>query len=415
MKRVYWRPVGPSSGRLVALAVASVCLLLLVERWPFGGAARYVEEKKAAAALTERAFSALRAGRPSHGLPELEQVDRARTGLIGPAVSEITTSMGSLPAKRTAANPNFAAVIVEYLEEIGVERGQLLGVGCSGSFPSLNVAVLAAAETLGLEPLIVSSVAASNFGASAPSFTWLDMERLLVEQGLLHHRSLVASLGGVEDQGVGLTDRGRALLLEAIERNRVPLLDADDFDASLDRRMEAFDRAARGRPLVAYVNVGGGTVSVGRLAGKKTYKPGLNRPGLLAAPVDSILGRFLDRGVPVIHLTQIEQLARRHGLPIDPAEPQEPGVGAVFEARGPQRAVAFGALLLLGGATFALGWSARRRASAEARGGEGQGGPPGAVTDGSGGNDATVSVGRKSPGGELAPEEREKRRAMYED
>lgn len=365
MKRLYWRPAGPSTGDLVFLALLSVVLLVLVEKIPLEVRADAYPDKIIAARHAELARMLVSDERPRRGLLAFESTDIAQTGLIGPATSAITTSTGSLPAKRTAANPNFAALLVEYFHELDLKKGDVIAVGYSGSFPGLNIATLAAAETLELEPLIISSAASSDFGASAPSFSWLEMEHLLKERGLFRHSSFAASVGGIEDQGIGLGKAGLDILTATIEKNGAALIEPFDFADSLAHRMQLYDQAAKGRPIRAYVNVGGGTVSVGRSRGKTTYKPGVNRPGT-KAPVDSIIGRFLDRGVPVIHLTKVEDLAREAGLPIDPPTRQIPGHGRIFGHRGPNPWLALGALGVLGVALFSVARRARARAHLQA-------------------------------------------------
>lgn len=361
MKRLYWRPAGPSIGSLLLLGALSVALLVTVEVFP-----RRVEEdayalKLDSARLAERAFATIRAERPHRGLPEFEPTDRAHSGLIGPATSEITTSTGSLPAKRTAANPNFAVVLVDFLQRLELQRGDVVAIGYSGSFPGLNIVTLAVSDTLGLEPLIIASAASSDFGAASPNFSWLDMEKLLRDRGVFHHSSLAASVGGIEDQGIGISKTGLEILQRAIAHNGAALIEPYDFSDSLAHRMQLYEQFAAGRPIRAYINVGGGTVSVGRSRGKTTYKPGLNRPGT-KAPVDSIIGRFLDRGIPVIHLTKAEDLARQFRLPVDPTTRPEAGVGAAFSHREVNRRLAAVALLVLMGALGWVGQRARARA-----------------------------------------------------
>jgi poly-gamma-glutamate system protein len=350
------------------LAVAAVGSLLLVEHFPLVRQKSHVEEKRAAALLAERAMATIRQERPRRGLAPFESTDLAHTGLIGPTSTPITTSTGSLSAKRTAANPNFAAALVEMCMDLGLERGDLVAIGYSGSFPGLNIATLAAVDSLGLEPLIISSAASSDYGASAPQLSWLDMEGLLHERGVFRGHSLGASLGGIEDQGIGLGPSGVTILASAIERSGAEPISASDFDSSLAERMALYDRVAASRPIRAYINVGGGAVSVGRSRGKMIYVPGINRPGP-KAPVDSIIGRFLDRGVPVIHLTHVAELARKYHLPEDPHEPQRAGQGEIFEHKRPNRWLALGVLLVLGFACWRAGRRARERAHGVAAGG----------------------------------------------
>ena len=93
----------------------------------------------------------------------------------------------------------------------------------------MNVAVYSAIHELGIEPIIISSTAASQYGANDPNFTWLDMEAALRRSQVFPYKSVAASLGGVGDDAIGLTKRGRIMLERAIERNKIPPL--TDIDA----------------------------------------------------------------------------------------------------------------------------------------------------------------------------------------
>jgi hypothetical protein len=80
-------------------------------------------------------------------------------------------------------------------------------------------------------------------------------------------------------------------------------------------------------------------VSVGTKVGKRKFSPGVNaRPpkGIQEMP-PSVLGAFLESGVPGIHVTQIIDLAEEYGLEIAPHVTPEPGTGAVFQKRQPNR------------------------------------------------------------------------------
>jgi len=361
VSRVYWKPAGPSRNALGVLAIVSVLLLALVEHFPLeireDGYAQKVEAAKRAAL----AFRTIKDERIALGFAIDEELDPAGTGMIGVLGTEVTTSTGNLASKRTSANPNLAAVVVEYFRRLNLARGDLVAVGCSGSFPGVNVAVLSAIEVMGLSPLVITSTTSSDFGANIPSFMWLDMERLLESRRVFSVRSLAASVGGIEDQAIGLSPAGQELAHAAIERAGVPELTPQSFDESITLRMAVYDRAAKGRPIAAYVNVGGGAVSVGRSRGKATYKPGINRPSP-NPPVDSIIGRFLARGVPVVHMTQIRTLAEEYGLPVDPKRPQRIGEGELFRRREPNRWLALAALVGFSALLYVVGMRARKRA-----------------------------------------------------
>jgi poly-gamma-glutamate system protein len=238
----------------------------------------------------------------------------------------------------------------------------------SGSFPAVNVAVYSALHEIGAEPIVISSTAASQWGANNPNFTWLDMEAVLRKSDVFPYKSVAASLGGVGDDAIGLSQRGRRMLQRAIERNGIPSLahidddetaDADDEkpEASLTlvdegrvrERMRVYYEAAGDRPIKAYINVGGGTVSVGTKVGKRKFNRGVNtRPpkGIEDMP-PSVLGAFLEAGVPGIHLTGMINIAAEYGLEIAPRSTPEVGTGGVFEKREPNRWLAGIVLALL--------------------------------------------------------------------
>lgn len=345
MKRIYWRPRNVSRPILAGMALVSIAGLAAVERFHVQGQPRDYQAMWDSAQRAAKAMEVIRQARAEADAIQ-EEVDPAGSGLIGRVMTEVTSDPGFLSAKQTSVNPNWAAVVLKMLKQAGVRPGDTVAIGYSGSFPALNICVSAAVETLQLKPVIISSVAASQWGANDPEFLWLDMERLLTEQGVLAHRSVAASLGGFNDIAVGMSKRGRELLEEATERNEVPRIQAANAAESIDERMRIYREGAAGEPIKAYINVGGGTTSVGGPAGKRTFREGLNLrrpPGKLA---DSIMLRFVEAGVPVIHLVRIEQLAEKYGLPTTPQTFIKPGNGAVFQQRGYSRWLA-GAVLLV--------------------------------------------------------------------
>lgn len=359
--RLYWRPAAVSRRVLLMLAGLSISALLAAHTFEQEIPKEDYDTKFDAAQRAHEAFEVIRRERLRRGHPINPATDPAESGLIGVHGSLVTTAAGSLRAKQTSVNPNFAALLVEYLLRLEVRKGDVVAVGFSGSFPALNVAVFSALHALELEPLAITSAAASDWGANLPDLLWPDMERLLAREGVFNSVSIAASLGGLEDSAVGLSEEGRALLRQCIERNQLPLITAGSFEEAITERMDLYDDAAAGRRIAAYVNVGGGVVSVGRHRGKVTYRAGINRP-TRKAPVDSVIGRFLDRGIPVIHLVRIESLAERHGLPIAPRSLPRPGEGAIFRKKKLNRVLVGGLLLGLCGAIVLVGRRARTRA-----------------------------------------------------
>jgi poly-gamma-glutamate system protein len=157
------------------------------------------------------------------------------------------------------------------------------------------------------------------------------MEQTLRERKLVDFGSVAASRGGIDDRGFGISKRGRELLDAAIARAGVAAIDSRSLTHAIDQRMQIYDEEARGKPIRAYINVGGGSASVGTHVGKKQLRPGLNENAPRGSKlVDSVMSRFLMREVPVIHITSIIKLAREHGLPVEPVRIPPVGSGKVF-------------------------------------------------------------------------------------
>lgn len=332
MKGVYWRPNDVSRRVLLLICVASLGGLFVVERFKSSVQQPHYAEKLTAATLAQDAMIALKAESWRRGLRIDLDADPARSGLIGAAVTSVTSLPGNLLAKQTTINPNFAAVVVQLLKELRVSKGDTIAVGFSGSFPALNVCVLAAAQTLELKPIVISGVSASQWGANEPEFLWLDMEKVLFDRGLIRFRSAAASIGGVEDRGRGMAKAGRDLIGATIERHGLTFLKPQSYEDSIEQRMAIYRQLAGEKPIVAYINVGGVTSSIGKAAGRKAFKAGINRlipPGVAAT--DSIMGRFLsDHATPTVNLRRVKELADRYGLPIAPAPMPTLGDGSVF-------------------------------------------------------------------------------------
>ena len=240
------------------------------------------------------------------------EFDPLETGLIGVVRSNITSVHGVLPSKQTSVNPNFAAVMVDMLKRAGVKEGDKVGVGLSGSFPALNICTMVAIETLGAEPIAISSGAASQWGANLPELMWVDMEKLLYEQGILEHRSIAASIGGEEDRGENLSPEGLIEVQNGLVRCGFDPLPSDTFKQAVDLRMKLMRDVAGPQGLKCYVNVGGGAVSAGTSVGKKMFDEGLNlRPPMRMPPeLDGVMPRLSRQGIPVINIINVVQPGR---------------------------------------------------------------------------------------------------------
>jgi poly-gamma-glutamate system protein len=290
-------------------------------------------KKIAAVRWMERAEKAIANAKRTQGIPIDTRNDPEQSGVVGPQFTLITTDRGAQEAKQLAAHPNFAAAVTQMFLQAGVGPGDLVAVGMTGSLPGLNLAVYSACRAIGAEPVAIASVGASTFGATDPEMTWLDMEGVTAAHDLWPYRSTAASLGGGGDLGRGLSPTGRQLLLDAMSRNHVPLLEASDVRDAVQQRVALYDSVskARGRPIKLYVNVGGGIASLGGAQNGRLIPPGLTRRlAPHSYPNRGVINVLADRGVPVVHLLQVERLARQYGITDRAGETPHPGSGLMF-------------------------------------------------------------------------------------
>jgi poly-gamma-glutamate system protein len=331
MKGIYWRPKNVSRNVLVLIALLAIGGVLAVELLQVKVKQDYYRSKKRAAQLMNTGMGHLRDMRLSLNIPIDLENDVTGSGIIGIPMSPQTSNAGYLEAKQGTVNPNFAAVAVHLLKKAGVEEGDVVAVGFSGSFPALNLAVICAAETLKVELVIISSAAASSWGANIPGFSWLEMEGYLNRVGFTRFSSSAASLGGHGDKGHGMPKVGKKALRAVIEGRNIQLLHPRHQEEGIGQRMAVYETVAGDRPFKAYVNVGGGVVSVGTAIYKRMFRPGLNRrlpPG--AGDQQSMMVLFASQGVPVIHFTRIKSLCTRYGLSYPLVAEPTLGQGNIF-------------------------------------------------------------------------------------
>ncbi|MEM6688571.1 MAG: poly-gamma-glutamate system protein [Planctomycetota bacterium] len=354
MKRLYYRSQIVSSTTLLAIAMSSIFAVVIVQRFPASVSDDLRMRMWEASYAAENSYNAIACKRAELGHRLLRKHDPARTGMLGPSMSLVTTLPGHLESKQTSVNPNFAAVAVAMLHEAGVQPGDAVAMGMTGSFPALDIAVIHACEAMDLRPLIVSSAASSQFGANEPEFMWPDMEKLLYEEGLISTRSLATSMGGFRDRAEGMTDDTRALLLDSINRSGVPALRTNGSTDSIDQRMGLFTASAAGQDIVAYINVGGGSSSVGGSEGNEILGEGVLWPKQIIHArddknqniTDCVALRFAQEGVPTLNFVRAVSLANRYQLDIASMVPIEVGRASVFYGGPPRRWLA--GLLLCG-------------------------------------------------------------------
>ena len=320
-----------SNSVLIILTSLSLLAFIAVENSKVDVKQDWYNEKVEAAKLSQLAANYLKTYRLENGVFIDVINDPNQTALIGQEYTLVTTDRGYIDAKLSATNPNFAAVVVQLLKDAGLEENDNVAVGMTGSFPGLNISVLAALETLNMNPIVISSVGSSNFGANDPFFTWLDMENILNKSNIFHNKSVAASIGGGSDVGRGLSPEGRNLITNAIERNNMKFINEKHLEESISKRLEIYDEHSKGQPIKAYINVGGGIASLGNTINGKLIPPGLTQfLPMRNFPVRGVIIQMGLEEIPIIHLLNINTLLAKYGLPASPVPLPEPGVGEIF-------------------------------------------------------------------------------------
>lgn len=370
MKTMYWHRKFLSRYIILFLCAFMIISLYIVEKNLVVETKGYTQ-KLQAAKMTDRAFELTERLFMSKGYLCERMGDISCTGLIGLSMTEITTDSGDLYAKRSSVNPNMSALFVGWLSQLNLKEGDTVAVQETGSYPALDIAMLAAIKTLKLKPLIIFSAGASQFGANRPDFTWPDIYHNLVEKGLFNYDVLGITLGGSHDNGYGMTPRAILKLSDAIKRNGYEVINIPYKDAtntSVKKRMEIYKKAAGDDKIKAYVNVGGNMASIGlkQIETKPTDNKSIDEKAaakdkntskvdssdktiikLHSFPagvtkslppeykaVNSVAVNFLKDGVPVINVRDINSsIIKDYGLAYNPSSVIPPGQGAVFSQK----------------------------------------------------------------------------------
>lgn len=327
-----YRPSLKSIWSLAALAVISIVLYYIAQNSYSEIRTEDYDLRITAAETMKKGMDILREEFTARGLTMDETNDPNLTGLVGLSGSAITTSRGILSDKLTGLNPNFAAVFIDMLLAARVRPGDYIAVGLTAANPGLNLALYSALHTLELNPVIITSVGSSMFGANREDFTWLDQEAVLQEKGLFDFSSIAASIGGGGDIGRGLPLTGRNILEENIEKHDIIYINEGNLEKNIQKRMDIYDEFIPERLRYRlFVNIGGGLANVGASVNATLIRDGLNhRLAERTFATEGAIMLFARRNIPVIHVFRPQRVAERYGLVVDPVPLPEIGTGKVF-------------------------------------------------------------------------------------
>ena len=286
-------------------------------------------EKLSASEKSLEGMEVLREAALKRGIEPALEEDPWGTTLIGIEYSELTTTLGNLAVKQLSLNPNFAAMVVDQLMEAGIGSGDLVAIHFSGSFPALNLSVLAACDAMGVQTVILSSMGASNWGANRTEWTWMDMEQTLMQQGWLKRGSKAITMGGSSDLGIEMPAELHRQLAERAEGYGIPLIVTESLEEQIRHKWQSYHQ--EGVPDVL-INVGGNATIYGSGEYTEALSSGIQPRGFTKpwAEGESLMQLFDEAGIPVIHLLNLRSLAFQYDLG-EPGDKQPlPGEGGVF-------------------------------------------------------------------------------------
>ena len=365
-KKKAFIPVIQKSSTLVFLSLlALVCLFISLQNRSIEISPLY-DSKIKAANLMKQCLQSLKKSRLENSIFIDIENDPNETGLVGVPYSLITTDEGDLDAKLTTLDPNFSAVIVDLLFTAGLEKNDTIAVMLTGSMPGANIALLSACQVMGIHPIIISSIGASQWGANQVDFTWLDMEDILIENKLINSRSVASSIGGRNDMGRLLSPLGRDLIMENIKNYDLPLIRENRLADNIKKRTDIYNEY---HPIDKYdgvVNIGGGVASLGTSFNYRLIPPGIvNRSDIVdidnSSGIEGAFSYFLKRNITGLHILNIKSIIENYNLPFAPIPHPKIGEGVLYAKERYNLTIVFLCFLILTGSVAFIGYKSKKQ------------------------------------------------------
>lgn len=351
---------------LVVIAVVSVICFTIASKMKTQIISHAFDQKIEAAETMAAAMDYLKQDRLHAGqIIDIEN-DPNETGLVGSQFSLITTDEGDLDSKLTTLDPNFAAALVELYSRLNLGPGDTIAVMVTGSMPGGNMAALIAAKVMGITPVVITSVGASQWGANIPGFTWLDLEAKLYDAGFITTRSIAASIGGRNDQGRLLSPRGRNIIKKTIQDYHLHLIHHESLQDNIEERLQLLDSILPLSHYAALVNVGGGVASLGTNLNPKLIPPGIVHRSLLQSisrsdGIKGVVTRFAEKDVPFIHILNIRKLTEELKMPFAPIPLPEIGTGQLYAETRYNILATLIALVIVVGMVYGIGYRSHQQ------------------------------------------------------
>lgn len=316
----------------IVLVIIIIISLSLVQLTKSESKTEYYNHQIEATNKTKEAFDAVKQKRLELNIPIDKDFDPLETGLIGDMQTifdySITTTLGTLDAKRISTNPNFAGLIVKYFKELDLKENDEVAVNFSSSFPALNIATIVALDTLNLKSVIQTSIGSSTFGANIVDFTYLDMEKHLYNENIILRKSDLISLGGEQDVLAGMSQNDEAFINSLYARySDYDQIKETNLKENVKYRYKYYND--RLNNIKVYINVGGNLASHG--AGFNIYTNGLVK--FNSKPLNNksgLIDYFINDHVQIINLLNIEDLAKKNNMQTNFEVPYVIGTGKQY-------------------------------------------------------------------------------------
>ena len=190
------------------------------------------------------------------------------------------------------------------------------------------MATLCAATELELDVDVIASFGSSMYGATRLELNVCRILRILRENGVIDYELLAVSPGGNNDYGESaLWPDSRDTIAALAAEEGVEYIDYNDIEKSIARRLELF-----GEDVDCFVNVGGASANSGTSAYTLDFPNGLvtDPPRIPTTANRGLMYEYAARGIPVINMLNVRQMAADNGLPYDPVPLTQPGEGGVY-------------------------------------------------------------------------------------
>ena len=361
-----FKPVIQKTSTLVYLSLLSlICFIVPMNTKTIQISSSY-DAKITAANLMDQCLNILKDSRLENSVFIDLENDPNETGLVGVTYSLITTDEGDLDSKLTTLDPNFSAVIVDFMYQLELKKNDTVAIMLTGSMPGANIAVLSACEAMGVYPVIISSIGASQWGANQIDFTWLDMENILYENNLISNKSIAASIGGRNDMGRLLSPAGRKLIIDNIKKHQLPLIKGKKLADNIRKRLDLFASYIPINRYKAVFNVGGGVASLGTSFNLKLVPPGVvSRSDILEIEnrdgIEGAFAKIINQNVIGLHILNIRSIIENYNLPFAPIPNPKIGMGSLYAEERYNLIMVLICLIIISGSVFYIGYQSKKQ------------------------------------------------------